>query len=243
VADHRPEPCILEISHGRRAAQHGSACRWLAGKRARRPFDSARPWRFIAVGEVEVTEQVLEATAGAPEGSDVDRVMHRNIRMLLEARQRLEKRRSFQERVADRITGFTGSMRFVYIHATVFGAWILMNLGVVPRIKPFDPFPFVMLAMIASVEAIFLSTFVLISQNRSQALADRRADLDVQINLLTEHEITRLLQLVDDIARHMGVHRGTDAALEELKKDVNPEAVLEELDRAERRAHGGNSDG
>jgi uncharacterized membrane protein len=91
-----------------------------------------------------------------------------------------------------------------------------------------------MLAMIASVEAIFLSTFVLISQNRMQALADKRADLDLQINLLAEHEVTRLIELVDGISRHLKVPRQSDPHLEELKKDVHPEVVLEEIERAQR---------
>jgi uncharacterized membrane protein len=183
-----------------------------------------------------MNERPPETGAAPPAGAEVDRVMHRNIRTLLDARRRVERQKTREGRVADGITAFTGSMRFVYIHALVFGGWIALNIGLVPGLRPFDPFPFGMLAMIASVEAIFLSTFVLISQNRMQALADRRADLDVQISLLAEHEITRLLQIVDDIALQLGVRRGVDASLEELKKDVNPEAVLEELDRAERDA-------
>ncbi|MFT3772780.1 MAG: DUF1003 domain-containing protein [Minicystis sp.] len=106
-------------------------------------------------------------------------------------------------------------------------------MGVVPGVRPFDPFPFVMLAMIASVEAIFLSTFVLISQNRMAALADRRADLDVQINLLAEHEITRLIALCDAMAQHLGVHPEPGSQrIEELKRDVRPEAVLDEIEQA-----------
>jgi uncharacterized membrane protein len=165
---------------------------------------------------------------------EVDGVMRRNIAALMEVRKQRDKEKSRQERVADAITSFTGSLRFVYIHAAFFGGWILVNTGVVPGITPFDPFPFVMLAMIASVEAIFLSTFVLISQNRMAAMADRRADLDLQVNLLAEHEITRLIHLVDELARHVGARAGSDANLDELKRDVRPEVVLEELDRAEK---------
>ena len=74
--------------------------------------------------------------------------------------------------------------------------------------RPFDPFPFVMLAMIASVEAIFLSTFVLISRNRQARLAERRAELDLQISLLAEHEITRLVERLEAVAEHLGVEQG-----------------------------------
>ena len=89
-------------------------------------------------------------------------------------------------------------MRFVYLHLAFFGFWIVANLGWVPAVPSWDP-SFVVLAMIASVEAIFLSTFVLISQNRMAAVADKRADLDLQISLLAEHEITRLVTLVGEL--------------------------------------------
>jgi uncharacterized membrane protein len=166
--------------------------------------------------------------------SELSNLVRRNIETLIAVREKMERGKTHQETVADAITRFAGSMTFVYIHALLFGGWILVNLGVVPWMQPFDPFPFVMLAMIASVEAIFLSTFVLISQNRMQALADKRADLDLQINLLAEHEVTRLIGLVDDIARHLGVTSGQDATLDELKRDVRPEEVIEEIERAAR---------
>jgi uncharacterized membrane protein len=161
-------------------------------------------------------------------------IMHRNIHALLEERRKQDERMSLQQRIAARITAFTGSMTFVYIHAMLFGGWIIVNLGWIPGVKPFDPFPFVMLAMWASVEAIFLSTFVLISQNRMAELADRRADLDLQVSLLAEHEITRLIHLVDDLSRHLGARDGNDPHLEELKRDVAPEKVLQEMDKAQR---------
>jgi uncharacterized membrane protein len=165
-----------------------------------------------------------------PELADV---VHRNIRALLEARKRFEERKGRQERIADAITRFTGSLPFVYVHALWFGGWLIVNSGGVPGIRPFDPFPFVMLAMIASVEAIFLSTFVLISQNRMAALADKRADLDLQINLLAEHEITRLISMVDSVVHHLGINTEKDAEVEQLKKDVAPEIVLQEIEESE----------
>ncbi len=179
----------------------------------------------------------MAADENADENEDageVDGVMRRNIAALIEVRKRREKEKSRQETIADAITAFTGTLRFVYIHAAIFGGWIVLNTGVIPGVKPFDPFPFVMLAMIASVEAIFLSTFVLISQNRMTAMADRRADLDLQVNLLAEHEITRLIHLVDDIARQVGARAGSDENLDALKRDVKPEVVLEEIARAEK---------
>jgi uncharacterized membrane protein len=118
-----------------------------------------------------------------------------------ERRRREERTKSFQGRLADG-TRFTGSLNFVYLHLAVFGLWTLVNVGWIPGLPRFDP-TFVLLATVASVEAIFLSTFVLISQNRMAALADRRADLDLQVSLLAVHEITRTLQLVTEIARRL----------------------------------------
>ncbi len=156
-------------------------------------------------------------------------VVHRNIRALLEVRRKFEQQRSLQDRIVDAITFFTGNIRFVYLHLLLFGGWIVFNMGVIPGIKPFDPFPFVMLAMAASVEAIFLSTFVLITQNRMAQISERRAELDLQISLLAEHEVTRLLSMVDAIGAHLGVHFQKEG-LEELKKDVAPERVLDEIE-------------
>jgi uncharacterized membrane protein len=118
---------------------------------------------------------------------------------------------------------------FVLVHAAAFGGWILVNLGALPLVRPWDPFPFVMLAMIAAVEAIFLSTFVLISQNRMAAAQDRRADLDLQINLLAEYEVTKVLTIADAIARRLGVVVPEQDSLEILKQDVAPEVVLAEI--------------
>jgi len=149
--------------------------------------------------------------------------------MMEERRGREEATATFEERVADAITRFTGSMRFVYLHVVLFGGWILVNLGVVPGVPKFDP-SFVILAMAASVEAIFLSTFILISQNRMTATAQKRAELDLQINLLTEHEVTKLVALLSSVAERLGVKSEVDAEVGELKEDVAPDAVLDEIE-------------
>jgi uncharacterized membrane protein len=160
-------------------------------------------------------------------------VVDRNIQALLFHRREQEGSRNNQERIADAITRFTGSMRFVYIHLTLFGAWIVVNLGWIPGVPQFDP-SFVVLAMVASVEAIFLSTFVLISQNRMASLADRRADLDLQISLLAEHEITRLITLVTAIAERLQLDAAHNPELAELSQDVAPEKVMEKMEAHER---------
>lgn len=163
-------------------------------------------------------------------------VVDRNIAALLARKQAGERAKNLQDRLADSITRFTGSMRFVYIHLVIFGFWIVINLGWLPIVPKFDP-SFVILAMVASVEAIFLSTFVLISQNRMQALADQRAELSLHISLLAEHEVTRIIKLVVAIGDHMGIEESQNPELEELTKDVAPEQVLDRMDEVERKEH------
>jgi uncharacterized membrane protein len=123
-------------------------------------------------------------------------------------------------------------MNFVWLHVAAYGFWVFVNLGVIPGVPQFDP-TFVILAMIASVEAIFLSTFILITQNRMQAQADRRADLNLQVSLLAEHEITRLIKMVTEIGERMNIGAAQAPELAELKEDVKPEKVLDTLEHRE----------
>jgi uncharacterized membrane protein len=164
-----------------------------------------------------------------PRPTGLSSVLERNIQALSERRQREEAEATPQEKIAETITRFTGSMLFVYIHLAIFGFWIVANLGWVPGVPRWDE-SFVVLAMGASVEAIFLSTFVLISQNRMQAAADKRADLDLQISLLAEHEVTKLAALVSAMAERMGVRTAADPEFDEIKQDVAPETVLDEIE-------------
>ncbi len=159
-------------------------------------------------------------------------VLDRNIKALRERRLQEERSASWQERIADEITRFTGSMLFVYIHLAVFGFWIVANLHWIPAIPAWDE-SFVVLAMVASVEAIFLSTFVLITQNRMASTADKRADLDLQISLLTEHELTKIATLLSDMAKQLGVRTRVEQDLEDVQKDVAPGAVLDHLEEEE----------
>lgn len=167
-----------------------------------------------------------------PQPRGLATVLERNIAALQQRRRREEREASREERIAEAITRFTGSMAFVYVHLVVVVAWVAVNLGLVPGVPKFDP-TFVIMATWASVEAIFLSTFVLISQNRSARAAASRADLDLQISLLAEHEVTRLLTLVKGVADKLGVGEAADPELPELEQDVAPEAVLDELGEAE----------
>ncbi len=167
----------------------------------------------------------------AGEGGELGRVLDRNIAALVARRRAAERSQRAQERLAERIGRFAGSMAFVWIHAAIVLVWVGVNVGLLPGPR-FDA-DFVKLATAASVEAIFLSTFVLVMQNRMAAVADKRADLDLQISLLAEHEVTRLIRLVDAIAERIGVAEAREPGLGELKRDVEPDEVLDRLERAE----------
>lgn len=155
-------------------------------------------------------------------------IVNRNIKALVARRREDENNKPVEERIADSITRFTSNMAFVYTHVVVFGVWILLNLGWF-GIKPFDP-SFVDLSLITAIEAIFLSTFVLMSQNSLDAQADKRADLDLQISLLAEHEITRLLTMVTAIAKKLDIEEAHDPEINELSQDVMPEKVMDTME-------------
>src|SRR3712207_1875458 len=175
----------------------GPPSRFSAGRAKGRAASSAAPRRPTMTARSSDGDARAGRGAGTgptyppPQPAGLSPVLERNIRALQLRREREEKESSAEERVAEAITRFTGSMRFVYLHLALFGFWVAANLGWVPGVPAWDP-SFVVLAMAASVEAIFLSTFVLISQNRMAAAADKRADLDLQVSLLADHEVTRL---------------------------------------------------
>jgi uncharacterized membrane protein len=161
-----------------------------------------------------------------PGPGELSSSLRRNIEALRQRREQERLAEGWEERVADAITRFTGSMRFVYLHLVIYGLWIAANS--IPCLPHFDP-TFVILAMEASVEAIFLSTFVLISQNRTMAATEKRDNLDLQVNLLAEHQLTRLVTMVAAIAEKLEVRTDADSELGDIKKDIAPETVLSEI--------------
>jgi uncharacterized membrane protein len=163
-----------------------------------------------------------------PHRPGLSSVIERNMEALLKRRQKEARLRSRSQRAADRISHFAGSMSFVYLHLVLFGGWIALNKLPLP-FPPFDP-TLVVLAMFASVEAIFLSTFVLMNQNQMSAASEERAELDLQISLLAEHEITRVVTMLSAVCEHLEVEQPEPQELADLKRDVAPERVLDRLD-------------
>jgi uncharacterized membrane protein len=162
-------------------------------------------------------------------------VIERNIRTIIQLRLQAARKQSVQNRLADAITFFSGRMVCVYVHIVWFGVWILLNTGRA-GMHPFDPFPYGLLTMVVSLEAIFLSTFVLISQNRLSEAAEHRADLDLHIGLLTEYELTRVLHMLHAIQDKMGIANVADSELADLEMETKPEDVLAEIERLQQRA-------
>ena len=160
----------------------------------------------------------------------LSKVIERNIRTIIHLRTKAANERGIQDRIADVITSFSGRMLFAYVHIVWFGVWIVLNTGWF-GLRAFDPFPYGLLTMIVSLEAIFLSTFVLISQNRLSEETERRADLDLHIGLLTEHELTRVLQMLDAIQDKLNIVDHANSDLADLEMETKPEDVLAEIHR------------
>lgn len=141
-------------------------------------------------------------------------------------------RRSLAELMGDRITRVVTGGPALIAHAIWFAAWLLINTGVLPVVDPFDPFPFQLLTLAVSLEAIFLTLFVLLSQNRMAIRADKRAHLDLQIDLLAEREMTAVLRLLLDTARHLDVKLSlTDQQMADLVEKTDIRRITRELEK------------
>ena len=154
--------------------------------------------------------------------------IRRNIEAVAKLEANFIRTRSRVDRAADFIADFSGSVWFIIAHLVIYGSWIAVNSRVIPGLKPFDPFPFLLLSMIVSLEAIFLSTFVLMKQNRMSRRADQRAQLDLQINLLAEREMTLVLQMLHRISAKLGV-RLEGKEIDELTAETSVEALASEI--------------
>lgn len=158
----------------------------------------------------------------------------RNIEEIVKLGQRDRLAMTFSDRIADWMTAFSGSMVYVWLHVAWFGAWIVSNIGLFGLPK-FDPFPFGLLTMIVSLEAIFLSTFVLISQNRQALQADRRQKVNMQIDILAEQEVTRLVRMVAEIQDHLGMESRRDPELRKMTQATHIDKLADALDEAEQK--------
>ncbi len=157
-----------------------------------------------------------------------------NTHAIIRMEERMNRRRSLTDRVADAIGTFAGTVAFVALHLAWFGAWAAFNVGwIPPGVTPFDPYPFQLLCMIVSLEGVLLSTFVMIKQNRMGLRSDRRNHLDLQINLLTEKEVTKVIQMLEAISAHLGIEQAAvDAETRELGQVTAVDDLAQELTRS-----------
>ena len=128
-----------------------------------------------------------------------------NIAAIAKLEEEALDRRTATERASDAIVRFIGSTKFLMFHAILVAVWSTVNLNLIPHVKAFDPFPFGILALFVSSESVFLTIFVLISQNRMARQAERRSHLDLQVGMLAEQELTMMLQMLQKLCQHAGV--------------------------------------
>ena len=165
----------------------------------------------------------LKALTGASEESQ--KKIYHSIKA------RADARRTVVERLADKMTSTFGSNAFLLLNIIVFIAWILINTGEVPSIPPFDPFPYSLLTSIVSLEAIILAIFVLISQNRGSKINDLREETHLQLNLISEREVTKLIKMTALLLEKEGIDLSQDPELKRMMKPVVEEEIEKKLEK------------
>jgi uncharacterized membrane protein len=170
---------------------------------------------------------------GAPTTGSADDLMQRNVELICKLEESAKRERTRTDLIAEGIANFCGSMTFVWVHVVWFGGWIVINL--LPRFPHVDPFPFTFLTLVVSLEAIFLSTFILISQNHDTRISERRNHLDLQINLLSEQENTKMITMLQAIAAKVGAEVNEDPHLQALSEETEPEKLVRQIEAREKK--------
>lgn len=156
--------------------------------------------------------------------------LEKNIETIMALEKEAFHSRSTAEHIADKVTAFAGSTPFIILHILWFTGWIIVNVGLIPRVTSFDRFPFSFLTLVVSLEAIFLTLLVLMSQNRMTKEADKRTHLDLQINMLAEQEATITLKMIQRIAKHLGLEEEVDKPTEQLSEETDVNQLSKKLD-------------
>lgn len=161
----------------------------------------------------------------------VDELTAENVEAIIKLEETARAHRSAADRISSTIARFCGSMAFVWVHVIWFGGWIVCNT--LPGLPHFDAFPFTFLTLVVSLEAIFLSTFILISQNMDTRLSERRNHLDLQINLLAEQENTKMLLLLTRIAEKLEIRCDDDPSISVLEQSTRPDHLAKQIEKAD----------
>lgn len=157
-----------------------------------------------------------------------EELLRTNVQAIHDLDRKASAPRTLTDRVAGAIETFASSPAFIWLHVVWFAVWI--GLNVLPVGPHFDAFPFTFLTLVVSLEAIFLSAFILMSQNLSAKMSERRDQLDLQINLLSEQENTKMLQLLSSIAQAVGAQDTGDPTIEALEEATRPEKLAEQIE-------------
>lgn len=157
----------------------------------------------------------------------VEELTQKNIETIHQLEAAAKEKQTRTERIARIVANFCGSMTFVWFHVIWFGGWIIVNM--MPGVHHFDEFPFTFLTLVVSLEAIFLSTFILISQNQETRLSERNNQLDLQINLLTEQENTKILNILKQIAQKLDLEIEGDPTVRVLEQATRPGKMVEQI--------------
>lgn len=158
-------------------------------------------------------------------------ISHSSRRIIKSLKAKADARRTWAEKTADWMVATFGSFTFQVFNVFWFAIWIIINIGLVPGITPFDPFPFGLLTMIVSLEAIMLAIFVLISQNREAKLEDIREEIDLQVDVITEEEVTKVLQILKLLLEKNGIDLSSDEELQSMLVPTNVEKIEKALER------------
>lgn len=160
----------------------------------------------------------------------VDELTQRNIDTILQLETATRAERTKTERFAEVVTNFCGSMKFIWSHLAAMSFWMLWNSRELHGVRYFDPFPYNFMSCILCGEAIFLASFILMNQRHDSQLSERRNHLDLQINLLSEQENTKILQILSQIAKKVGAEIDRDPDLSVLQAAASPERMLKQID-------------
>jgi uncharacterized membrane protein len=157
------------------------------------------------------------------------RVRHEKLRE--ELKSRLNLKTTWQDSIADFLTSKFGSITFFSLNVIFFFVWVLINTGTLPVVQIFDPYPFILLTMVVSLEAILLAIIVLISQNRQSHNAYLREQIDFEVDVRAEEEISKMLVFQEKIAKHLNVPIVHDAELAEMEDHTDIKRILDEVER------------
>ena len=156
-----------------------------------------------------------------------------NVDAIKRVHEDFQGRRTWTDHLGCVITTYSGRLSAVLLHVVWFAVWIALNCGLIPGFHAFDPFPFTFLTLVVSLEAIFLTFFVLMGQNAQSAQTDRLARLDLQVNMLAEQEMTEVLRLLRELCKREGITTKHDDKIAEMIEETSIETLAKTLDEAQ----------